>query len=97
MTVFPSSDPVLSTGLEVSDAVDMMGYFSRSPRVKRCFVRQTFRYFMGRNETYADACTLQQMERAYDDSNGSLTEMLIALFQSDAFLYRHIPEEEVEQ
>jgi hypothetical protein len=97
LTVFPSSDPVLMTGMEVDDAVDMMSYFSRSPRVKRCFVRQTFRYFMGRNETYADACTLQQMEQAYDDSDGSMTEMLIALFQSDAFLYRHIPEEEVEQ
>ncbi len=83
------SDDTLSPGMEVLDAIDMMDKMSRSTRVKRCFVRQSFRFFMGRDETYADACTLQSMETAYDDSNGSMVDMLVALFQSDAFLYRH--------
>ena len=64
--------------------------------VKQCFVRHSFRYFMGRDETRADGCTLSAMEQAYDDSGGSMIEMLIALFQSDTFLYRTVPTEEEE-
>lgn len=85
------SDDALRPGMQVQDAVDMMGSFARSTRVKRCFVRQSFRYFMGRDETYEDACALQGMEQAYDASHGSMTQMLTALFQSDAFLYRRRP------
>lgn len=93
LEILPPNDPVLMSGLIVRDAVDMMDYFSRSPRVKRCFIRQSFRYFMGRSETYADACSLAKMEQAYDE-RGSMIQMLTALFQSDAFLYRHTPQEQ---
>ena len=75
----------------VDDAVEMSEKFAESTYVKRCFIRQTFRYFMGRDERRRDACTLAQMEQAYDQSDGSFTEMLIALFQSDTFLYRADP------
>lgn len=87
-------DPVLQDDMRVRDAVDMMEKFSRSPRVKRCFIRQSFRYFMGRDETVADACTLEQMEAAYDQSGGSMIQMLVALFQSDTFLTRSYDTEE---
>ncbi len=86
-------DTVLVDGMQVRDAVEMMEAFGDSPHVKQCFIRQSFRYFMGRDETLADACTLDQMEQAYDDSGGSMIEMLIALFQSDTFQYRHVPQE----
>lgn len=81
-------DAVLTPGLSVNSAVELMETVAQSPRAKRCFIRQSFRYFAGRNETYADACALQQMESAYD-GKGSMVDMLVALFQSDAFLYRH--------
>ena len=61
--------------------------FADSQYVKRCFIRQNFRYYMGRNETMADACVLSQMEEAYD-RQGSYKEMLTALFTSPAFLER---------
>lgn len=96
LTVTPG-DTVLQDGLQVDSAVEMMEVFAQSRHVKQCFVRQTFRYFMGRDETTADACTLVEMEQAYDDSDGSMIEMLIALFGSDAFLYRHVPVEEEEE
>jgi hypothetical protein len=48
---------------------------------------------MGRSETVADACTLSQMEAAYDEGNGSFVALLEALGTSDAFLYRHDAEE----
>ncbi len=85
-------DPMLEG--PVTDAVDMMERFAGSRHVKRCFVRQSFRYFMGRDETVADACTLADMEQSYDASGGSMIEMLVTLFTSDTFLYRHVPTEE---
>jgi hypothetical protein len=87
-TLVDMPDPALNG--PVRDAVELSEKFSRSPYVKRCFIRQSFRYFMGRSETRADACSLVQMERAYD-VQGSYYAMVNALFSSDVFLYRHLP------
>lgn len=72
----------------VSSPVELAEKLAQSNYVKRCFIRQTFRYFAGRNETYQDSCALEQMEQAYDDNDGSLTALLIALFNSETFQYR---------
>jgi hypothetical protein len=72
----------------ISSAVDLSQRLGASPYAKRCFIRQTFRYFAGREERMYDACTLAAMEEAYDSSGGSFTELLIALFNSDSFQYR---------
>ena len=79
-------DPALE-GVEVRDAIELSALLADSPHAKRCFIRQSFRYFMGREETRADACTLAQMEAAYDQQ-GSFVDLLVALFTSDTFLYR---------
>jgi hypothetical protein len=89
-------DAHLGKNMVFNDAVSMMDAVSKSPRAKRCFVRQSFRYFMGRDETYADACSLDRMEQAYD-TKGSMLDMLVALFTSDAFLYRFVPSSTQEQ
>lgn len=72
----------------VNDAIDLSARLADSDYTKRCFMRQTFRYFTGREETMADACTMAAMEKAYEDSGGSFTELLIALFTSDSFNMR---------
>ena len=72
----------------VTDAIALSQRLATSPYAKRCFLRQTFRYFAGRDETLSDACTMVAMEKAYDDSNGSFTELLIAIFTSDSFQTR---------
>lgn len=72
----------------VTSAIDLSQRLAGSPYARRCFMRQTFRYFAGREETLADACTMVALEKAYDDSGGSFTELLIALFNSDSFQYR---------
>ncbi len=77
----------------IRDAVEMSEKFAESPYVKRCFIRQVFRYFMGRDEVLRDACTLAQMEETYEESGGSLAEVLITLFQSDSFQYRVVSED----
>ncbi len=75
----------------VTSAVDMSARFATSPYTKRCFIRQVFRHFAGREERLYDACTLAAMEKAYGDSGGSFAELLIALFTSDSFQVR-VPE-----
>ncbi|RYE89624.1 MAG: DUF1588 domain-containing protein, partial [Myxococcales bacterium] len=79
-------DPALDG--PVKDAVELSEKLAQSPYVERCFLRQAFRYFMGRDETEADACTLAAMEQAYDGQGGSLQAALAALFTSETFLYR---------
>ncbi len=69
-----------------ANAIELNAALADSAFVKRCFVRQAFRYYMGRAETRADACALTQMEAAYDQQ-GSFVDMLSALVQSDAFRY----------
>jgi len=78
---------------EIGDAVEFSLALSESAHVERCFLRQTFRHFMGRDETLADACTLVAIEAAYAE-RGSFIDVLQALASSDAFLYRHDPVEE---
>ena len=75
---------------EVSDAMELSQMLAGSPYARRCFIRHVFRYFMGRDETMADACTLAAMETAFAD--GSFFAMLDALVTSDTFLYRHVDE-----
>jgi len=76
-----------------ADAIDLTEALADSPHVKRCFVRQTFRFFAGRDETEADACALTAMEQAYDDGGGSFIAMLEALATHDTTVYRHVIEE----
>ncbi|MFT3771810.1 MAG: DUF1588 domain-containing protein [Minicystis sp.] len=77
-------DPALNVAIK--DAVDFAERVSTSAYARRCFIRQAFRYFMGRDETMADQCTLAAMEQALDQ--GSFFDMLAVLASSDAVLYR---------
>lgn len=72
----------------VTDAIDLSKRLGSSPYAKRCFIRQSFRYFAGREETMADACTMVALEKAYDESGGSFTELFIALVNSESFQLR---------
>ena len=72
----------------VKNAVEMMNKLGKSPRVEQVFIRHAFRYWMGRNETLADASTLQAAYKAYKESDGSFRALLISLLTSDSFLYR---------
>jgi hypothetical protein len=55
--------------------------------VQQVFLRHVFRFFMGRNETLADANTLIAMDRAYQ-RDGSLKAAVKTFFLSDSFQKR---------
>lgn len=85
-TVDNAPDPSLNRNF--NDAVELSTFLAASPYARRCFIRQAFRYFMGRDETLSDACTLAAMETAFE--GGEFSKMLEALVTSDTFLYRHV-------
>ena len=73
---------------DVKDAVDMIRKLAATERVEQVFIRHAFRYWTGRNETLGDAPSLQAVQKAYRDSQGSMKALIVALLSSDSFLYR---------
>jgi hypothetical protein len=61
---------------------------AQSRELESCFVRQLFRYAIKRVETSYDEDTLSKLARVYAGSNQNLVELLLALSQTEAFLYR---------
>ena len=83
-----SDDPPLEG--EVAGAVEMIHKLADSDRVRQVWIRHAFRYFMGRNETLDDAATLQEADRVYCASGGSMKALIISLLSSDSFLMRAV-------
>jgi len=71
----------------VSGPLELSQRLAASTRVRQCMVRQAFRFWMGRNENYRDACALSAMDQAYLDNGGSVRALLLALVESDSFRY----------
>jgi hypothetical protein len=59
-----------------------------SKQVQGCLAIQWFRYGHGRQESGRDRCSLETLQRDVVSSGGNMKELLLALTQTDAFLYR---------
>jgi len=70
------------------DAVDLVARLADSNQVRQCVGTQWFRYALGRLDSAADRCALEQVERVFDDSDGDLRELLLAIAMSDSFRRR---------
>ena len=81
-----SGDPTLDG--PVSGPHELVQRLADSDRVRQVWIRHVFRYTLGRNETLADARTLQEADRAYLESGGSYKALLFSLLTSDSFLLR---------
>ena len=66
---------------------------AESDEVRDCYATQWFRAVLGRREFPEDACSLETLERAAKESGGDLRELMVALTQTDAFMYRKQQEE----
>jgi hypothetical protein len=69
-------------------AVELASILASSRQVQDCYVTQWFRYGYGRGETLDDGCNLGRLSARFDASEGDIVELLVALTQSEAFLYR---------
>jgi hypothetical protein len=76
----------------VNGAVELVARLAESRQVRRCAMVQWFRFSHGRAETEAEACNLEKLEKAFVASSLSIPELLVAITQTDAFLYRPAPE-----
>ncbi|MFM8270839.1 MAG: DUF1588 domain-containing protein [Gemmata sp.] len=83
-----SGDPALDG--PVKDPRELVRKIADSPRARQVFVRHAFRFFLGRNETLADARALQDADRVFVASGGSFNALVAALLTSDSFLYRSV-------
>ncbi len=92
-----TSGAITDTGDEkldgpVKDARELVTRIADSDHCRQVWIRHVFRYYLGRNETLADAASLQAADRAYIQSGGSFKELLVSLLTSDSFLKRSVQE-----
>jgi hypothetical protein len=69
-------------------AVELGSKLAGSAQVRGCVVKQWFRFGYGRSETPADLCSLATLEARFASAGQDVRELLVALTQTDAFLYR---------
>jgi hypothetical protein len=91
--------PVDDSG-EVLSTTDSNGAFhgplelsrrlAASTQVKTCIATEWFRYGYGHNETSADTCTIDRLSQAFRAHSFDMRELVIALTQTDAFLFRRV-------
>ena len=56
--------------------------------VQGCYLKQWFRCGYGRSDGAIDRCAIQELSADFDETGGDIQELLVALTQTDAFLYR---------
>lgn len=71
-----------------SGAVDLAERLANSSMARDCLAKHWYTYTFGRLVTPEDSCSLAQVQRRFAGANGDLKELLVALTQSDSFLYR---------
>jgi len=76
----------------VADVVALGKSLAGSQEVSECYVTQAFRFFYGRDYTAADQCSMAELLVAFQGGKQSLSELIVALTQTDQFLYRPAPE-----
>jgi hypothetical protein len=69
-------------------AAELADRIASSPMARDCFATNWYRYSFGRQEQPEDTCSLGQLKARFEASGGDLKEVLVALTQTDSFLYR---------
>jgi hypothetical protein len=72
----------------VADATELMEHLAQSPDVRACFVRQLFQFVHGRSPAASDACVLDDLEQAFERSDGDVRELLVAMLTHDSIWTR---------
>jgi hypothetical protein len=72
----------------VADAVELSGRVAASSNVRACLVRRWFEQTAGRASATEDACALAELERAFQNSDGNLRELMVSLATAPGFRTR---------
>ena len=67
---------------------EMAAKLASSEQVRSCVTAKWFRYGYGRGETDADACSMEALKAQFAAGGYKIRDLIIALTQTDAFLYR---------
>ncbi len=87
------SGEVLNTGEVGLDgtfmgAGELAERIASSPMARDCLAANWYTYTFGRQAQPDDACSIAQLKERFASSGGDLKELLVALTQTDSFLYR---------
>jgi hypothetical protein len=74
----------------IANPTELGQKLAASEQVRGCYVTNNFRFFYGREVEQADACSMARLLVDFKGANYNLTELLVALTRTDAFLYRGV-------
>ena len=100
--------PIDASGLMVDSDVDgefdgpveLAAKLTESEQAQACFASTLFESAQGRASNHADGCSIAQLMTDFQGSDFDVRELMVAITQTDAFLYRvadqdtFLPEEE---
>ncbi len=75
-------------------AVQLAHALATSQQVAQCIRTHWFHFAYGRTSTEEDTCTISHLDRVFQESNLSMVELIVALTQTNAFLYRRVEAKE---
>jgi hypothetical protein len=73
-------------------AIELASALARSTQVQECVSSQWFRFAYNRTVTQEDSCSVEQLNDVFRSSNFDVRALLVALTQTNAFLYRRAVE-----
>ena len=79
----------------VNGPIDLATQLAESDATGACYLTQWYRYGFAREESEADACTIEVLNQRFIESGYNVKEMLVAFTLTKTFRYRI--EEEVGQ
>jgi hypothetical protein len=87
-TAIDASGAVPGASGRANNAVELAQQLAASASVEDCFASHWMEFAYGRSLDDADDCNTQSVRNAFKASNYNVKQLLLALTQADAFLYR---------
>jgi len=75
---------------KAANGLELVKLLATSPEVETCFAAHWMRFAYGRSLQATDSCNQQSVNTAFADAGYNVKELLLALTQSDGFLYRPV-------
>jgi len=87
-TPIDASGAVSGVSGTAQNAIELVKLLATSPDIESCFASHWMRFAYGRSLESGDSCNQQAVQTAFTGANYNVKQLLLALTQSDGFLYR---------